>query len=102
MKLDQVISSFDFKKNVADQCIYHKFRGSKFIFLVLYVDDILLASNDIDFLLETKSFRSKNFEIKELLDTSFVICTQIQRNKTCGILGLSQKAYIDNVLVDVE
>ena len=68
---------------------YHKFKESKLIFLVLYVDDILLASNDIDILLETKSFLSKNFEIKDLGDASFVIGIQIQRGRTSGILGLS-------------
>ena len=40
---------------------------------MLYVDDILLASNDIDLLLEIKSFLSKNFEMKDLGDASFVI-----------------------------
>jgi len=39
------------------------FKGSRIIFLVLYIDDIQLASNDIDFLLKIKSFLSKNFEM---------------------------------------
>ncbi|RVW25195.1 Retrovirus-related Pol polyprotein from transposon TNT 1-94 [Vitis vinifera] len=67
-KFDKVITSFGFKENTVDQCIYLKFSGSKFIILVLYVDDILLASSDI------------------------------HRNRSRGILGLSQKAYIDKVL----
>lgn len=43
-----------FKENTIDQCIYMKNNGSKFVILVLYVDGILLACNDVDFLLETK------------------------------------------------
>jgi len=65
---------------------------------VLYVDDILLASNDMVLLLETISFLSKNFEMKDLGDASFVIDIQIQRDRIRGILGLSQKVYIDKVL----
>ena len=53
-KFDQVITSFGFKENTVDQCIYLKFSGSKFIILVLYVDDILLASSDVGLLHETK------------------------------------------------
>ncbi|RVW63854.1 Retrovirus-related Pol polyprotein from transposon TNT 1-94 [Vitis vinifera] len=53
-KLNQVITSFAFKENIIDQCIYLKFSGSKFIILVLYVDDILLASSDVGLLHETK------------------------------------------------
>ena len=98
MKFDQVISDFDFKENIVDQCNYHKFKGSRFIFFVLYVDNILLASNSIDLPLETKSFLLKNFEIKDLGGTSFLIGIQIQYVRTHGILGLSQKAYIDKVL----
>ena len=44
---------------------------------MLYVNDILLVSNDINLLLETKIFFSKNFEVKDLGDASFVIGIQI-------------------------
>ena len=59
---DQIIRQFGFKENKVDNCIYTKFRGSKFVFLVLYVDDILLASSDINLLLETKKFLSYKFQ----------------------------------------
>ena len=52
-KFDQVITSFGFKENIVDQCVYLKFSGSKFIILVLYVDDILLSSSDVELLHET-------------------------------------------------
>ena len=52
-KFHQVILSFGFEMNLVDDCVYHKFSGSKYIFLVLYVDDILLAINDIGMLHET-------------------------------------------------
>ena len=33
-----------------DNCIYHKASGSKICYLVLYVDDIFLAINDLSML----------------------------------------------------
>lgn len=45
-----------FKENCVDQCIYLKVSGSKVLFLVLYVDDILLASSDLGLLHDTKAF----------------------------------------------
>ena len=63
LKSDHVISDFGFKEIVDDQCIYHKFKESRLIFLVLYIDDILLASNDMTLLLETKSFLMPHFPI---------------------------------------
>ena len=84
--------------NLADDCIYHKFSGSKYIFLVLYVDDILLATNYIGLLHETKKFLSKQFEMKDLSDASFVLGIPIYLDRSRGILALSQKRYMDKVL----
>ena len=83
---------------MVDDCIYHKFSGSKHIYLVLYVDDILLATNDIGMFHETKRFLSKKFEMKDLGDASFVLGIQIHRDRSRGILGLSQKSYIEKIL----
>jgi len=59
-KFHQVVVSFGFETNAIEYCVYHKFSGSKYIFLLLYVDDILLATNDKKILHETKRFLSKN------------------------------------------
>lgn len=97
-KFHQVLTSYGFETNVVDECVYHKFSGSKYIFLVLYVDDILLATNDINLLHDTKRFLSKNFEMKDLGDASFVLGIEIHRDRSWGILGLSQRSYIEKVL----
>jgi Reverse transcriptase (RNA-dependent DNA polymerase) len=94
LKFDQVIIEFGFKKNTIDQCIYLKVSGSKFIILVLYVNDILLVSSDLDMLFETKHFLSKKFDMKDLGEASYVIGIEIYRDRSHEILGLSQKAYI--------
>ncbi|KAJ9553963.1 hypothetical protein OSB04_018008 [Centaurea solstitialis] len=75
-----------------------KISGRKFIFLVLYVDDILLASSDLGLLHETKVYLSKNFEMKDMGEASYVIGIEISRDRSRGLLGLSQKAYIERVL----
>ena len=45
LKFNDTIVSFGLKENIINQCIYLKVGGSKFIFFILYVDDIYLASN---------------------------------------------------------
>jgi len=97
-KFHQVITSYVFEANIVDDCVYYKFSGSKYEYLILYVSDILLASNDIGLLHETKKFLSNKFEMKDLDDASFVLGIQILRYRSQGILGLSQKNFIDKVL----
>ena len=64
----------------------------------LYVDDILLASSDVSLLLETKKFLSSKFYMKDLGEASFVLGIKIHRDRSKGVLGLSQKAYIEKIL----
>ena len=53
--------------------LYLKFSGSKFIILVLYVDDILLSSSDVELLHETKRFLFSKFDMKDLGNAFFVM-----------------------------
>jgi hypothetical protein len=98
LKFHNVISSFGFVENIMDQCIYLKVSGSKICFLVLYVDDILLATNDKGLLYEVKQFLSKNFDMKDMGEASYVIGIKIHRDRFRGILGLSQETYINKIL----
>jgi hypothetical protein len=95
LKFDYTIISFGFKENEEDTCIYAKFRSRKFIFLILYVDDILLASSDVSLLLETKRFLSSNFDMNDLGETLFIVGIEIHRDRRKEVLELSQKAYLE-------
>ena len=98
LKCHEVITLLGFEENIMDQCIYQKVSESKICFLVLYVDDILLATNDRDLLYKVKQFLSKNFDMKDMGETSYVIGIKIHREMSRGILDLSQETYINKVL----
>ena len=78
--------------------MYAKFKNGKYIFLILYVDDILLTSSNVNLLLETKKLLSLKFDMKDLGEASFVLGIEIHRDRENGVLGLSQKAYLEKVL----
>ena len=62
------------------------------------MDDILLASSDVGLLMETKRFLSSKFDMKDLGEASYVLGIEIHRDRRNGILGLSQKAYLEKIL----
>ena len=74
-----------FKENVKDNYVYAKFKNGKFIFPVLYVDDILLASSDVSLLLETKKFLSLKFDMKELGEPLFILGIESHRDRSKGV-----------------
>ena len=47
LRFNDAIKKFGFIKNEDEPCVYKKVSGSTIIFLVLYVDNILLIENDI-------------------------------------------------------
>jgi len=55
----------------------------------MYVDDILLATNDLGLLSETKKFLSNNFEMKDTGEVGYVIGIEIFCDRSQGLLDLS-------------
>ena len=75
-----------------------KLKNGKYIFVILNVDDILLANSDVNLLLKTKKFLSLNFDMKDFGEASFVLGIEIHRDRIKRVLGLSQKTYLEKVL----
>ena len=75
-----------------------KVSGSKYIFLVLYVDDILFAANDTNLLVETKQLLFSHFDMKDLGEASYVLDIQILHDRLSDIMRLSHQTYIERIL----
>ena len=58
---DEVIKAYGFVQTYGEACIYKKVSGSSVAFLILYVDDILLIGNDIEFLESIKGYFEQEF-----------------------------------------
>jgi len=61
LRFDEKIKEFDFSQNQDEPCVYIRASGGKVVFLILYVDDILLIGNDIPTLQDVKSWLGKCF-----------------------------------------
>ena len=98
LRFDESIKGFGFVKNEDEPCVYKKISGSAILFLVLYVDDILLIGNDIPTLQSVKSWLRKCFSMKDLGEAAYILGIKIYRDRSKRLIGLSQSAYIDKVL----
>ena len=61
---DSVIKAYGFIQSYGEACIYKKVSGSSVAFLILYVYDILLIGNDIEFLESIKECLKGVFQRK--------------------------------------
>nr|GFC31285.1 hypothetical protein [Tanacetum cinerariifolium] len=72
--------------------------GSDVVFLILYVDDILIMGNNIPRLKEVKDYLGKCFSMKDLGEAAYILGINIYRDRSRRLIRLSQSAYIDKIL----
>ena len=57
-------------------------------FLILYVDDILLIGNDIEFLDSIKGILNKSFSKKDLSEAAYTLSIKIYRDRSRRLIRL--------------
>ena len=78
--------------------MYVKQLGKSLLILFVYVDDILLAGNDMKMIVTTKMWLSSIFEMKDMGEANYVLGVKILRDCSKKLLGFSQKTYIKMIL----
>ena len=99
IRFDQAITSFGFEKSPDEPCVYKRIQAHKVVFLVLYVDDILLIGNDKQVLSGVKDWLHKQFDMKDLGEGNYILGIKLIRDRKNKLLALSQASYIDKILV---
>ena len=68
------------------------------MFIVLYVDDVLVTgSSEVD-ISKTKAFLMINFAMKELGDVSLILRMQVSRDRLKSSLDINQGNYGNGIL----
>ncbi|KAJ9551125.1 hypothetical protein OSB04_015170 [Centaurea solstitialis] len=92
------VKEFGFSRSEDESCVYVKASGSNVVFLVLYVDDILLIGNNVPMLQDVKIWLGKCFAMKDLGNAAYILGIRIYRDRTKRLIGLSQSTYLDKIL----
>lgn len=89
----------EYNRSQYDSCVYfRKLQDDTFIYLLLYVDDMLIAAKDSSDISKLKSQLSTEFEMKYLGAAKKILGMEIQRDRVIKKLYSSQKDYIAKVL----
>lgn len=78
--------------------MYVKNSGNVILYLLLYVDDIIISSNNIKALDQLKDILCKEFKIEYMGHTNQFLGMNISRDSEHGILQIDQRHYIDKLL----
>jgi hypothetical protein len=97
-KIHQYLESLGFKRNISDYATYSKGAGAEQVILALYVDDLLIMSEQLSEVLKVKAALSKKFEMVDFGEVSMVLGINVTRDRRKGTLQLDQERYAEEVL----
>ncbi|CAK9796582.1 Copia protein [Anthophora quadrimaculata] len=87
-----------FRSSSVDRCIYILDKGNIFenIYVVLYVDDLVIATANIETMTNFKNYLMNKFKMTDLSDIKFFLGIKVDRED--DKITLDQTAYINTVL----
>ena len=85
-----------FQRSENDLCLYTKCSENSKIYVLLYVDDLIVASTNGEE--EFKKNLEKRFAMKDLGPIKSFLGIEITRNRSAKTLKLCQKKYIESLL----
>lgn len=97
-KFDNLMKSEGFTRSQNDFCLYFKCSHPDRLFVLLYVDDLLILGTDLQKVDKLKYSFSKNFCMKDLGIVSHYLGIHVKQNLIEGYTVLNQTRYLKNVL----
>eukprot|EP00253_Pinus_taeda_P011150 PITA_11150 len=97
-KFDSFMMTQNYIRIEYDHCVYFKkLSNGMFIILVLYVDDMLLASKSITEINRLKAQMARTFDMKDIGAARQILGMDIFRDRSNGKLWLSQQKCIEKI-----
>ncbi|KAG9458815.1 hypothetical protein H6P81_003323 [Aristolochia fimbriata] len=98
-RFDRFMKDQKYTRSKYDNCVYlRKLQDGSYIYLLLYVDDMLIAAKSEVEIDRLKAQFNKEFEMKDLGEAKKILGMEISRNRERGKLWISQKQYLQKVL----
>ena len=91
------LESLGFAESTADPGLFIK-PGTHPVYLLIYVDDILVATSDTALLISTKTQIANAFDSRDLGPASFFLGIDITRDRTTKTIKLSQTRHTTDLL----
>jgi hypothetical protein len=73
-------------------------KGSSFTVLLVYVDDILITSNDLEVINNLKVFLDKQFKLKDLGNLRYFLDLEVARSPTAFLFSKENMSWRSSLM----
>ncbi|KAF1318440.1 Gag-pol polyprotein, partial [Globisporangium splendens] len=96
--IDAFMLECGFTKCELDHCVYVKRDGVEMVFVVLYVDDLIIACSSEGMLATTKRALCKRFEMTDMGELKYCLGMEIKRDAVSGAVSIRQTKFAQSIL----
>lgn len=96
--LNEALMCFGLIRSNVDQCLYHMVKNEQILIVAIYVDDILIFSNQEDLEKEIKISLKSKFKMKDMGEVASILGIRVIRDRNAKTISLDQTAYVNRIL----
>lgn len=97
-KLTTTLKGWGFKQSYSDYSLFTYIKDGKSLHVLIYVDDLVVAGNDLDMMKKFKAYLSECFHMKDLGKIKYFLGIEISRGSE-GMF-LSQRKYALDIVAE--
>lgn len=98
-RLDKFLKKCGFVQSDSDPNLCILKKGGRFLYLLVYVDDLLLASDSQHLIEVVKNLLKSEFEMSDLGEPTCFLGLEVKRDRGAGSLTILQRKYVTDCLV---
>jgi hypothetical protein len=94
--LNDYLIAHGFTRSNVDMCLYSKSHDMHVVKILIFVDDMIVASDDVYLMHETKKMLSERFKMSDIGELKWFLGIQFKREPDC--ISLNQSVYLSKLL----
>ncbi|KAM2659837.1 hypothetical protein EV2_022338 [Malus domestica] len=99
LRFDKFMRGQHYSRSQYDHCVYFKnLQDVSFIYLLIYVDDMLIALKNVEEIEKLKKQMKNEFEMKDLGKAKKILSMEITRDREKGLVSLNQRQYLEKLI----
>src|SRR3569833_2696538 len=97
-RLKEELGNFEFVASFADAALFVGVVNGERVYLIVWVDDILIAARGAERIAKVKAHLAEKFDVRDLGEATYFLGMELSRDRAARTLKLTQKKLTGELL----